>query len=118
MLAWEKAIAASVVHYINAVLADKALMDTEAYSFADHAKHWSEGKGFALAFQFNPRSPLSDADFATLHSLLGEAPALESADAEARAAYADGLRAARQLLGETYGFAAENLGDSNGDGGW
>ena len=37
---------------------------------------------------------------------------------EARAAYADGLRAARQLLGETYGFAAENLGDSNGDGGW
>jgi hypothetical protein len=118
LLAWERAIAASVVHYINAVLADMAAMDTEAYSFADHAKHWSEGKGFALAFQFNPRSPLSDADFATLHSLLGEGPALESADAEARAAYADDLRAARQLLGETYGFAAENLGDSNGDGGW
>lgn len=118
ILAWEKAIAASVVHYINAVLADMAAMDTDAYSFADHAKHWSEGKGFALAFQFNPHSPMSDADFATLHSLLGEAPALESADAEARAAYADGLRAARQLLGETYGFAAENLGDADGDGGW
>lgn len=118
ILAWEKAIAASVVHYINAVLADMAAMDTDAYSFADHAKHWSEGKGFALAFQFNPRSPMSDADFATLHSLLGEAPALESADAAARAAYADDLRAARQLIGETYGFAAENLGDTYGDGGW
>ena len=52
--AWEKAIAATVVHYINDVIGD---MEAEDYSFYDHAKHWSEMKGFALSFQFNRRSP-------------------------------------------------------------
>lgn len=116
--AWEAAIAASVVHYINAVLADMATIGTEDYTFADHAKHWSEMKGFALSFQFNPRSPLGAADFATLHTLLGQAPALPGAGADALAAYADGLREARALLGDTYGFDAANLGDDDGQGGW
>ena len=54
--AWEDAIASTVVHYINDTLADMSTMDTDDYSFTDHAKHWSELKGFALSMQFNPRS--------------------------------------------------------------
>ena len=55
---WEKAIAATVIHYINDTLADMAKLGIEDYDFYQHAKHWSELKGFALGLQFNPDSPL------------------------------------------------------------
>lgn len=65
--AWERAIVATVIHYINDTNADLAKIGTVDFSFADLAKHYSEMKGFALGIQFNERSQLSDADFATLH---------------------------------------------------
>ena len=68
--------------------------------------------------QFNPRSPLSDSDFATLHALIGQAPVLEDAGPTALQAYGDDLRAARALVGDAYSFAADNLGDDNGENGW
>ena len=116
--AWEAAISATVVHYINDVLADMNAMDSDAYDFGDHAKHWSELKGFALCFQFNPRSPLSDAEFEELHELVGQAPVLADADADTREAYASDLIEARALLGQAYGFDSENLGDELGENGW
>ena len=60
VLAWEKAIAATVIHYINDTLGDMAELGTADYSFYSHAKHWGELKGFALGLQFNPDSPLHD----------------------------------------------------------
>ncbi len=116
--AWEAAIAATVVHYINDTLQDMGAFGTDGYGFAAHAKHWSEMKGFALSFQFNPHSPVSDTDFATLHGLLGTAPVLENAEAADITAYRDDLIAARALIGTAYGFDAANLGDSDGLGGW
>lgn len=116
--AWEKTLAATVVHYINEVLVDMGHFGTGDYVFADHAKHWSEMKGFALAFQFNPRSPMSDADFAQLHALIGQAPVLSSDGDDAAATYRGDLRAARDLIGATYGFDAANLGGNDGTGGW
>ncbi len=116
--AWEKAIAASVVHYINETLADHAAMEGDGYSFADHAKHWSELKGFALSLQFNPRSTLSASEFASLHGLIGTAPALATASAGALDTTTANLREARTLLGEAYGFDSANLGDDDGAGGW
>lgn len=118
LTAWEGAIAATIVHYINDVLRDMGAFGSESYSFGDHAKHWSELKGFALSLQFNPRSPLSDADFATLHALLGDAPVLPDADPEAIAAYREALLEARALIGAAYGFDAGNLGDADGTNGW
>jgi hypothetical protein len=114
--AWEQAIAATVVHYINDVLGH---MTDDTYSFTDHAKHWSEMKGFALSFQFNPRSPMREQGrFATFHALVGDAPVLMNAGATALEAYRRDLREARSLLGAAYGFAAANLGDDQGQGGW
>jgi hypothetical protein len=113
--AWEAAIGATVVHYINEVLTDMDLMGTEGYSFEAHAKHWSEMKGFALAFQFNPRSALSVTGFAGLHDLLGTVPALQGDDV---AAYAADLLAARDLIGGALDFEDANLGDVHGLGGW
>jgi len=126
--AWEKAIAATVVHYINDTLMDyDNMMGTSGkpYSFEDHAKHWSELKGFALSLQFNRRSPMIDDDtpyvneFAMLHELLGTAPVLETADDATINAYTDGLLQARSMMGEIYNFDEENLGDeTKGTYGW
>jgi hypothetical protein len=116
--AWERAIAATVVHYINEVIVDTTAIGSADYLFTDHAKHWSEMKGFALGFQFNPRSPLDAATFAQLHQLMGDQPVLADAMQSERDAYLDDLRAARALLQQAYGFADANMGDSNGAGGW
>ncbi len=116
--AWEAAIAATVVHYINEVLVDMSTFGGDAYDFGVHAKHWSELKGFALSLQFNPRSPLNDSDFAQLHAYLGDAPVLATAGAGAIDGYKADLLAARALIGEAYGFDAPDLGDDHGEGGW
>ena len=99
--AWEKAIAATVIHYINDTVAD---MNAEAadYDFYTHAKHWSELKGFALSFQFNRRSPMTADQFAALHAAIGTAPALPGA--ENFDAYKQGLIDVRAVVGQVYGF--------------
>ena len=100
IIAWEKAIAATVIHYINDTIAD---MDSgDEYDFYAHAKHWSEMKGFALSFQFNPRSPINDETFARIHELFGVAPALPG-DANF-GDYRTGLLEARSLMGAAYNF--------------
>jgi uncharacterized surface protein with fasciclin (FAS1) repeats len=106
---WEMAFAATAVHYINDTLGDMAKFGTADYSFADHAKHWGELKGFSLGFQFSPHSPLSAEDFASFHSKVGDAPVLEDAGAEAIAAYEAALQEAAAILGAAYGFADVNV---------
>lgn len=105
--AWERSIVATVIHYINDTRADLADIGTEDFSFADLAKHYSEMKGFALGIQFNERSQLSDADFATIHQLMGTEPAFS--DAAAISAYRDDLLQARDILQQAYGFNADNV---------
>lgn len=106
--AWEKALSSTVVHYINDVIRDLNAPDLDPTGLA---KHWSELKGFALSFQFNPGSPLSDADFAQLHTLLGKEPRLDDT-------YKADLLTARELIGEAYSFEPSNLGGDDGEGGW
>lgn len=108
--AWEKAVAATVVHYINDTLGDmdKADANDGSYSYLDHTKHWGELKGFALGLQFNPRSPLNqDNRFANFHDLIGERPALPG-DAGFDT-YRTALLDARDLMQEAYGFAQDDV---------
>lgn len=115
--AFEKAIAATVVHYINDTIGDMDdFTDGEEgdYSFLDHAKHWGEMKGFSIGLQFHADSPLN-ADhptedgtyFEVLQALFGGAPVLPN-DAGV-ADYRADLLEARALLQEAYGFAAANV---------
>lgn len=106
VLAWEKAIAATVVHYINDVDDDLAKIATGEFSYADLTKHWSEMKGFALGLQFNEDSPLNDADFAMVHTMFGDMPVLIGVDEVA--AYRADLMTARDLMQAAYEFSAEN----------
>ncbi len=92
-LAWESIIAAKVVQALDQTVA------AQGGGFAEHARAWSTMKASALAFQFNPRSALSETDFARLHTLLGAAPALIASEQPARKT---ALAEARSLLSETY----------------
>ncbi|MEL7367298.1 MAG: DUF4856 domain-containing protein [Myxococcota bacterium] len=117
--AWEKAVAATAVHYVNEVLQDMNDFGTAEYDFLAHAKHWSELKGFALALQFNVNhSPMTTSDMTQLQGYIGARPVLPSDDATAQTDYRAALISARDLLGNVYQFAADNLGDMNGENGW
>ena len=117
--AWERAVAATVVHYVNDVLQDMGDFGTDDYDFAAHAKHWSELKGFALALQFNVNhSDLTSAQLAELHGYIGASPVLPTATSTTQDAYVSDLRSARTLIGQAYGFDAANLGDDDGENGW
>lgn len=105
VLNWEKAIAATAVHYINDTLDDYADFGTDSFNFADAAKHWSELKGFLISLQFNPHSPLSDADFEEVNMLIGDQLELV---AENKAQFETDLKAARTILANAYQFNAEN----------
>ncbi len=105
---WEKALAATAVHYINDTLRD---LNDDAVGFDTLAKHWSELKGFALALQFNPRMTLTDEQFAALHTWIGDAPGID-------ASYQTNLLEARSVLAEAYNFDAANIGDDLGEDGW
>ena len=116
---WEKAISATVVHYINDVLADMDKFGTtgdDGYSFTTHAKHWGELKGFAMSFQFNPYSPMygtadgeTTTHFENFHTKVGTAPVLSTDTPENIAAYKTALEEARTLLQTAYGFDADNV---------
>jgi hypothetical protein len=115
---WELAIASTTLHYINENLQDHAKFGTQEYDFYDHAKHWSELKGFALSLQFNPRKKISDTQLESLHTQVGDAPVLPSADASAITLNKQALLDARALLLAVYGFDAKNIGDDDGNNGW
>jgi len=113
---WEKAISATVVHYINDTLGDMDDFGTGDYSYADHTKHYGELKGFALGLQFNPRSPLHDdndgdgtTDFEQLHDLIGDKPVLPDASAQEIADFETALLDARALMQTAYDFAQEDV---------
>ena len=130
-LAWEKCIAATVVHYINDVVGDYANFDTanSAYAdlsnFKDLAKHWGEMKGFALGLQFSPASPfrvelvegITVADLRTVLRRMGDAPVLADGSQngigyagpvqDAVDAYVADLLDARDILEAAYEFDSD-----------
>ena len=104
--AWENAVAATVVHYINDLNKDLDKLGTDEFDFSKTAKHFSELKGFALGLQFNPYSPMTDAQFEAMHVLLKDAPVLVVADV---AVYQSDLIKARDILQAALKFDAENV---------
>ncbi|MFY0641087.1 MAG: DUF4856 domain-containing protein [Bermanella sp.] len=102
--AWEKAIAATVAHYVNDTIADLDNVGTDAQNLKDLAKHWSELKGFALSLQFSGVSIISRDDLIAIHNKIGEAPELEIADIPT---YVEGLKDILDILQDAYDFDAD-----------
>jgi hypothetical protein len=109
---WEHSLAAVALHDLNQLELQlgRAIASAINYSFAEHARAWSELKGLSLAFQFNRRSPLAPAAFAAFHAAVGDAPSvpdtLPPRNAAALEAYRSRLDSARKLLVDAYGFDA------------
>jgi hypothetical protein len=114
---WEKAIAATVLHYINEVLGDLASVGGAKYDFYSHAKHWSELKGFALSLQFSRFSPPKLA-FLQLHAAIGDAPAPATVGDKLIGERKAALVAAKKMLATAYAFDTKLLADDAGVGGW
>jgi hypothetical protein len=109
VVTWEKAISATVVHYVNDVKADLDKLGATDYSSGDYAnlaKHWSELKGFSLNLQFNPHTPMSDAQFAMMQTNIGMKPVLTKDEV---AAYKTKLDEVNTMLQEVYNFDAQNV---------
>ena len=106
---WEKVIAATVIHYINDTISEMDEYGTPDYLFTDHAKYWSEMKGFALAFQFSPVSSLSDEDFDRFHELVADKPVLGAAGSSAMSTYKQQLLEARSILQAAFLFSDSNV---------
>jgi len=105
---WENAIAATVIHYINDVIAETESLGTnEPASLANRAKHWSEMKGFALSLQFSPIAQITTVDLASIHEKMAAAPVLTAGDAAD--AYVVALTEARATLQAAYGFSDTNV---------
>lgn len=103
---WERAIAATVVHYINDLRSDLTTLGTTDFNYAKAAKHFSELKGFGLGLQFSPYSKLSDAQFEQIHTLFGDKPVLDIVDVEA---YRADLLTARDIIATALSFDTENV---------
>jgi hypothetical protein len=130
-LAWEQAIVATSIHYINDVLDnddgdidDIASGEYTQEQFYAFAKHWSEMKGFALNIQFNPVSPVVNVDrelntgspsaqLVKLNELMGNAPVISGADAVQK--YKDGLEEARNILRDAYDWKDKEGNPLSGD---
>ena len=113
VIAWEKSISATVIHYINDTRTDLEDMKAGGYDVAKFetlAKHWSEMKGFALNLQFNPDTPFNDAGhegmLAQVLGLKGNKTVISGGTA-AIEAYSAELLQARNILTEVYGFDAD-----------
>jgi hypothetical protein len=106
---WEKALAATTLHYVNFTIAQMDAFGTQNYLFKNHVKFWSEMKGFAMAFQFSPVSIMTDGEFDKLHELMGDRPALHKNGLSGVAKYRANLVEARELLQEIYSFPASSI---------
>lgn len=106
---WEKAIAATVVHYINDVIADMDKIGGEnaaEFKVSDLQKHWAEMKGFALGLQFSPIALISLDQLKSVHADFGQMPVVIEADV---AAYKAKLLNARATLATAYSFDENNV---------
>ncbi len=115
---WERAIAATTVHYVNDTLKDLS-MDASEYDFATHAKHWSELLGYALMLQFNPDSRIPGVALDGIYAVIGSAPLIPGVDSESDIQdYKAAIRALGDQLVDDLGLPASLKGDANGEGGF
>jgi hypothetical protein len=102
--AWEKLMAASLVHYLNGVKEGYAKMGGSEFNLVGYRHEWSEMKGFAMALQYNSSKMIGDAQLAQLHTLIGSSPEVMEPGTAAYTAYGQALASASSLLKSVYSF--------------
>ncbi len=110
--AWEKVIAATVVHYINDTISDMSALDAASGPLnaaqKDLNKHWAEMRAFTIALQYNPLKVISDSDLTQVANLMGLVPVYEAVGTTAHTDYIADLESARSILQSAYSFSETN----------
>tara|TARA_B100002051_G_C16713257_1_gene627824 strand:- start:631 stop:1920 length:1290 start_codon:yes stop_codon:yes gene_type:complete len=115
--AWEKLLAANAIHYINDTVGDidegawtgseTAVCTTDNELCQDYTKHWSEMRGFAVGLHYNRYKLISDADLASVYTLMGAAPVWIGDEGADVIQFKTDLLSARDILQAAYGFDAD-----------
>lgn len=112
--AWEKVVAANVVHYLNSMESDLSDLSSDQTITEENLgedastelnEHWGEAKPFAWALQYNADKEITDAQLQTLHDELGGAPPYGETKADA----VDAINEAKAVVQDAYGFSDENM---------
>lgn len=108
---WEKSIAATVVHYLNAVKTDMGTLTetSNATNSLTLSGHWGEMKGFAMGLQFNPFKMISTDQLTQVLTLLGPAPVFAAPGTPDHTAYMAKLDQAKNILKTAYGFSDAHM---------
>lgn len=103
---WEKVIAATVIHYINEVIADMDNLTEQSTpeNSTDLNKHWAEMRGYALALYYSPFRKISDQDMGIFQGYLEMKPVHTTAQTIEHSQYRSRLGLARTILQNTYAF--------------
>ncbi len=101
---WEKIMAASAVHYLNAVKKALPSMGGDNFNLVGYRHEWSELKGFLIALQYNSAKMITDAQLTQLHTLVGSAPTVNAAGTSEHTAYVTAIDSAAAILKSAYGF--------------
>lgn len=112
--AWEKVVAANVIHYANSTISDLeevTASQVEEKNNAELNEHWAEMKGFAYALQFNRLDvrQITDEDLEQLHERIGDAPVYALPGSEESEAFRSDINTAKDLLQSIFGFSDENV---------
>lgn len=112
--AWEKLVAANVIHYANSTISDLEEVTESQVAEKNNAElneHWAEMKGFAYALQFNRLDvrQITDGNLEELHGLIGDAPVYALPGSEESETFRSDLNAAKDLLQSVFGFSDENV---------
>ena len=109
--AWEKLIAANIVHYANDVagfIVDDAF---DCSSDDTCQKYWSEMRAFGLCMQFNAYSTFAaHSDYAAMLTAMGETPP----DAAGGAAFKEGVTATNAAFQTHFGFTDAEVSSDTG----
>ncbi len=114
---WEKVIAATVVHYVNDVLADMTELydsDQDAGALSEGSvnlnKHWAEMRGFTIALQYNDFKLISDSDLESVAEIMGLKPVYPADGEDTFEDYKSALSTTvKSTLQTAYGFSDANM---------
>ena len=108
---WEKVIGATVVHYINDVIADMDGLTEESRPSNQPTlnKHWAEMKGYLWALQFNALGRISTSQVTSWQATVGDAPVYAMPGSTEHSEYVAALRGVRDEIGSALAFDADDV---------
>lgn len=108
---WEKIIGATLIHYMNRMVAhvDALTEDSGPANSAEMNRDWAAMKALALTLQFNPAKKITDQNLQIVHNYLNTAPQYHPPGTPEYSAYRAALGLARTIIQNAYSFSGADV---------